>query len=241
MAQKRRKEREMRRRQRITTLLCVGGGLGALLLSLVICLLVFDVGPKDAPVSAPAATALPYSAQEPFSLYDLTAEQQRQIRESGRITVSDGPRGISVGDSLDTVLSRFPSQSAQTQASAEGTPQPLPTASEASEEALQAYVEQAATLSSLHAAEQTGEQSVEEIILYCADYFENQNGIMTALPPRGLLTTGGDTITVTLLAPTAPYPTGTLDSYGSYEHVYCRYTIEPDTMTISSIVLGIGQ
>ena len=73
---------------------------------------------------------------------------------------------------------------------------------------------------SMQAAEQTGEQSDEEIILYCADYFENQNGIMTALPPRGLLTTGGDVITVTLLAPTQPYPAGTKDSYGSYEHVY---------------------
>ena len=35
--------------------------------------------------------------------------------------------------------------------------------------------------------------------------------------------------------------TGTKDSYGSYEHVYCVYTIEPDTMTISSIVLGIDK
>ena len=66
MAQKRRKEREMRRKQRITTLLCVGGGLGALLLSLCICLLVFDIGPKDAPVSAPATTALPSRAEAPF-------------------------------------------------------------------------------------------------------------------------------------------------------------------------------
>ena len=241
MAQKRRQEREMRRRQRITTLLCFAGGLGAVLLSLTVCLLVFDVGPKAAPASAPAATALPYSAEEPFSLSDLTAEQQRQIRESGRISVSDGPRGICVGDSLDTLLSRFPSQSAQTQPSAGGTPQPLPTASEGADEALQAYVEQAATLSSLHAAEQTGEQSVEEIILYCADYFENQNGIMTALPPRGLLTTGGDTITVTLLAPTSPYPEGTLDSYGSYEHVYCVFTVQIATMTVSAITLGISR
>lgn len=244
MAQKRRQEREMRRRQRITTLLCIAGGLGAVLLSLTVCLLVFDVGPKAAPASAPAATALPYSAEEPFSLSDLTAGQQQQIRESGRISVSDGPRGICVGDSLDTLLSRFPSQSTQTQQSADTpdrTPQPLPQASEQSDEAIMQYVEQATTLSSLHAAEQTGEQSDEEVILYCADYFENQNGIMTALPPRGLLTTSGDTITVTLLAPTSPYPEGTQDSYGSYEHVYCVFTVQMTTMTVSSIVLGLSR
>ena len=85
------------------------------------------------------------------------------------------------------------------------------------------------------------EQPEDVQILYCADYFENQNGIMTALPPRGLLTTGSDAITVTLMAPTSPYPAGTLDNYGEYEHVYCVFTIKLDTMTISSIVLGIGH
>ena len=64
---------------------------------------------------------------------------------------------------------------------------------------------------------------------------------MTALPPRGLLSVDTGKIIVTLLAPTSAYPAGTLDNYGSYEHVYCRYTIDPDTMTISSIVLGIDQ
>ena len=62
---------------------------------------------------------------------------------------------------------------------------------------------------------------------------------MTALPPRGLLTVDGGKIIVTLLAPTSAYPAGTQDSYGSYEHVYCVYTINPDTMTISEIVIGI--
>lgn len=32
----------------------------------------------------------------------------------------------------------------------------------------------------------TGAQpSEDEQILYCADYYENQNGIMTVLPPAG--------------------------------------------------------
>lgn len=234
MAQKRRKEREMRRRQRLSTLLCVAGGLGAVLLSLIVCLLIFDIGPRTAPANAPAATSLPYSEKEPFSMSDLTSEQQRQVRESGRISVSDGPRGLSVGDSLETLLARFPSQFAKT-AQTDGQ------TGEQSDEALTRYVEQASTLASSQSAEQTGEQSDEEIILYCADYFENQNGLMTALPPRGLLSTSSSAITVTLLAPTTPYPAGTLDNYGSYEHVYCVFTIQLESMAISSILLGISH
>ncbi len=198
MAQQRRKARELQRRQRLSTLLCIAGGLGAVLLSLIVCLLIFDIGPQAASVSAPVATALPYNASDPFTLADLTLDQQKQVRENGRLSVSDGPRGISIGDTLDTLLSHFPLTFMQ-------------------------------------------EQPEDVQILYCAEYFENQNGIMTALPPRGLLTTGSDAITVTLMAPTSPYPAGTLDNYGEYEHVYCVFTIKLDTMTISSIVLGIGH
>lgn len=198
MAQQRRKARELQRRQRLSTLLCIAGGLGAVLLSLIVCLLIFDIGPQAASVSAPVATALPYNASDPFTLADLTLDQQKQVRENGRLSVSDGPRGISIGDTLDTLLNHFPLTFMQ-------------------------------------------EQPEDVQILYCAEYFENQNGIMTALPPRGLLTTGSDAITVTLMAPTSPYPAGTLDNYGEYEHVYCVFTIKLDTMTISSIVLGIGH
>ncbi len=198
MAQQRRKARELQRRQRLSTLLCIAGGLGAVLLSLIVCLLIFDIGPQAASVSAPVATALPYNASDPFTLADLTLDQQKQVRENGRLSVSDGPRGISIGDTLDTLLNHFPLTFMQ-------------------------------------------EQPEDVQILYCAEYFENQNGIMTALPPRGLLTTGSDAITVTLMAPTSPYPAGTLDNYGEYEHVYCVFTIKLDTMTISSIVLGMGH
>lgn len=198
MAQRRRKELQMKRRQRRMTALCIGGGLGAVLLSLAICLLVFDIGPGDAPVSAPAATALPYDAANPFSLSDLTAAQVSSAREQGRISVSDGPRGVSIGDTLEELLSRFPSTFSEVQ------------------------------------------PDEDEQILYCADYFENSNGVMTVLPPRGLVTVESGSIVVTLLAPTSAYPAGTLDNYGSYEHVYCVFTIEPESMTIASIVLGIG-
>ena len=41
MAQRRRKELQMKRRQRMITALCIAGGAGAMVLSLTICLLVF--------------------------------------------------------------------------------------------------------------------------------------------------------------------------------------------------------
>ena len=207
MAQKRRREQMARRRQRSITLLCVAGGIGAMLLSLIICLLVFDIrfGAEEAP--APQATSLPYDASAPFTVSDLSAAQMTKLREAGTLRVSDGPRGVSVGDSLDTLLSRFPTTFTEKQAD----------------------------------SDQTGEQSDEEIILYCASYFENQNGVMTALPPRGLLTVDSGSIIVTLLTPTSAYPAGTKDDYGRYEHIYCRYTIEPDSMTIKSIVLGLDS
>lgn len=199
MAQKRRKERMMKRRQRRITALCIAGGIGAMLLSLVICLLLFDIGGDEVAVSAPASTALPYDATQPFSISDLTAQQLTQIRSEGRISVSDGPRGVSVGDTLDEMLTHFPSS-------------------------------------------YTGAQpSEDEQILYCADYYENQNGIMTVLPPRGLMTVESRNIVVTLLAPISAYPAGTRDQYGDYEHVYCIFTIEPESMTISRIELGIDQ
>ena len=207
MAQKRRREQMARRRQRRITLLCVAGGIGAMLLSLVICLLVFDIRLPGEQEAQPQATALPYDAAQPFTVADLTQAQMTRLRESGTLRVSDGPRGVSVGDSLDTLLSRFPSTFTEKQAD----------------------------------TDQTGEQSDEEIILYCASYFENQNGVMTALPPRGLLTVDSGSIIVTLLAPTSSYPAGTKDDYGRYEHIYCRYTIEPDSMTIKSIVLGLDS
>ena len=207
MAQRRRKEQQMKKQQRVITALCIAGGVGAVLLSLVICILVFHPFAASAPVSAPVATALPFSASQPFSLSDLTAAQISQIRKSGRMTVSDGPRGVSVGDPLDKLLERLP-----------------------------------ATIVDMPAdTDVTGLQSDEEVILYCASYFENQNGVMTALPPRGLLTVDSGSIIVTLLAPTSSYPAGTKEDSGRSEHINCRYTIEPDTMTIASIVLGIGQ
>ena len=207
MAQRRRKEKQMKRQQRRSTLLCIAGGLGAVLLSLIVCLLVFDISPGTQEPSVPVTAALPYDTAQPFSLSDLTASQLTRIRESGRITVSDGPRGISIGDTLDELLARYPSTIAKSKTDAQRT-------GTASDEDIMRY--SAEYLNSRNASEQTGLQSDEEMILYCAEYFENQNGVMVALPPRGLLTVRGGSIVVTLLAPTTAYPAGTQDNYGSY-------------------------
>ena len=207
MAQRRRKEQLMKRRQRRSIILCIVGGISAMLLSLFVCILIFGIPSDSEPVSAPVATLLPYDATQPFTASDLTTAQMNQLRTSRRISISDGPRGISVGDSLDTLLSRYPSTYTDVQTT----------------------------------GDLTGEQSNEEMILYCAQYFENQNGMMTALPPRGLITVDSGEIIVTLMAPTSAYPAGTLEQYAQYEHVYCIYTVSPDTMTIQSIVLGLSQ
>ena len=148
---------------------------------------------------APQATPLPFDATLPFSLQDLTAGQMIEVRASGSIHLSDGPRGISVGDSLDKLLASYPSDYDDTLGSAEG-----------------------------------------ERILYCQTVFTNLNGVPTALPPRGILTDdGGRNLVVTLMTPTASYPAGTADDYRTFEHLYCRYTIDPESMCVSAIVVGL--
>ena len=80
MAQKRRREQMARRRQRSITLLCVAGGIVAMLLSLVICLLVFDIRLPGEQQAQPEATALPYDAGQPFTVSDLTQAQMTRLR-----------------------------------------------------------------------------------------------------------------------------------------------------------------
>jgi hypothetical protein len=204
MAEKRRQALLEKRRKRLITLLCIVGGLGASLLSFAICVLVYGIGTPEEAVPEAEVSALPYDAAQPFSIADLTPSQLKELNEKKRLSLSDGPRGISIGDSLDTILERYPSS----------------------------FSEKAAD------SELTGEQSDELQILYCADYFRNTNGKMTILPPRGLLSVDSGEIIVTLLSPTMPYPAGTREEYGMYPHLFCIYTINPDTMTVSSIVLG---
>lgn len=199
MAQRRRKELMQRKHNRKVIVLCIAGGLGAIALSLALCLLMLEpIIAKDTPVRESDVTAPNYTSSEPFTIADLTGAQLDQLRQQKCINVSDGPRGISIGETLDELLTRFPTS-------------------------------------------YTGEQPDNEQILYCSQYIENANGTMVALPPRGLLTADSNNIYVTLLSPTSAYPAGTLDNYGDYEHVYCKFTIEPDTMTVTSIVLGLDS
>ena len=109
MAQRRRKEQLMKRKQRQLTIFCIVGGISAMLLSFIICLIVFDIHPESGKETAPAATSLPYDSTKPFTISDLTSSQLNTLRTQGRLSVSDGPRGISIGESLDTLLSRYPS------------------------------------------------------------------------------------------------------------------------------------
>ena len=139
---------------------------------------------------------------------------------------------MSVGDTLEKLIQCLPTDVGTSSKTTQTTTMQ-------SDEEIALYC--AEYLQKQNAGAQTGLKSDEEMILYCAEYFENQNGVMTALPPRGLINVNNGQIVVTLLAPTSAYPAGTRDSYGAYEHVYCVYTIDPETMTISSIVLGIDQ
>ena len=155
--------------------------------------------PEEAGVPEDTGEILALDASRPFDARDLTASQLEALEQRGSMNVSDGPRGTSVGDTLDKVLSVYPTD----------------------------YL---------------GEQPEEGQILYCADYFENANGVMTALPPRGLLSeVDGREIVITLLAPLSAYPPGTMGDYQKYAHIYCRYTIDPEAMTVRAIQLGITR
>ncbi|MBR5289244.1 MAG: hypothetical protein IKU34_11755 [Clostridia bacterium] len=198
MAQNRRRERQHRKEQRNQRIFIIALSAAALLISLVVSLIIAGPLGRQPEVQSAQSAMLPYDADMPFSAADLTSAQLEQIRRDGRMHVSDGPRSISIGDSLDKIIELFPTN-------------------------------------------YTGEQPEDEQILYCAEVFVNQNGVSTILPPRGLLTTDNSSIIVTLLAPLTPYPAGTKDNYRSYEHVYCLFTVEPDSMTVSEITLGLGH
>ena len=166
---------------------------------LIVFLYPFTRQPSSGPPESSSLDLEAMNTSTPFTISDLNAEQLTLLRERGTLRVSDGPRGISIGDSMDRLLAAYPTDF-------------------------------------------SGTQSNDEQILYCAAYFENRNGIMTALPPRGILRDDdGRSIVITLLAPTSPYPEGTADDYLRYEHIFCRYTVNPEDMTVSSILLGIEK
>ena len=154
---------------------------------------------EEVPISDQYAVPLSFDESQPFSVSDLMPDWYQTIQKTGNLHLSDGPRGISIGDSMDKLLSVYP-------------------------------------------VHYQGPQPDDVEILYCADCFENNNGIMTVLPPRGLLSEeDGRELVVILLSPINDYPEGTRDNYREYVHVYCKYTISPNTMNVSSIVIGLTQ
>ena len=149
----------MKAQQRKSTILCIAIGLSMTLLSLCISMLVFDTRSDELPPDAPAATSLPYDESMPFSLSDLTNEQLLSIRKDGRLAVSDGPRGISIGDTLDELLARYPSTIARTDAAAQQDVS-------MTDEEMQTYTDE--YRNNQDSIVQTGIQSDEEMIIYCA-------------------------------------------------------------------------
>lgn len=74
MAQRRRKEQLAKQKQRRSILLCIGGGIGAMLLSLIICIIVFGIPSESEPVSAPVSTLIPYDSNT--ALFDKRSHQR---------------------------------------------------------------------------------------------------------------------------------------------------------------------
>ncbi len=173
--------------------------IAALTVSLISSALILRIPAPAQETASPEETAPAYDPSLPFSLSDLSAPQVRELRQKGSLQLSDGPRGISVGDSIDKIFSRYP-------------------------------------------VDIDGTISEEGQILYCAEYYPNANGVMTALPPRGILfEEDGREVVIILLSPTGAYPPGTADDYLRYEHVYCRYVVSPEDMRVSSIRIGLTR
>ena len=114
MSERRRKNneraRKIRRRKILSNVLLFFGGISFIGLSLLLSMLFIKMPIERETASVPDVTPMPYDASKPFTLMDLTIEQQQQLRQKERIHVSDGPRGISIGDSLEKILDRYPSK-----------------------------------------------------------------------------------------------------------------------------------
>lgn len=169
-----------------------------------------------------APTTIPYDVTQPFLPSDITDEQMQKIEENGGsfalMDFETGPHGLKIGDSLDTLLSRFPVTYAQ------------------NSESEFVWDETGENMSYLtYNFLETDYQ-----VIYAERVFY-QGGEMVVLPPSGTLSISSDTILVTLTAPLDPYPEGTAENYLAYPHVYCKLTIDPDTSKITRIVLGKSE
>lgn len=163
-------------------------------------------------------TTVPYDITQPFGTADITAAQMEQIDKYGSYAFLDhetGPHGLKIGDSLDTLLQRFPVSYTQTSAND-------------------------------YAWDETGDNMTELVyeyletdsqVIYAARVFY-KNGEMIVIPPSAVLSVSSDMIIITLTAPLQPYPVGMEENFPAYAHVYCKFTIDPDTNKITKIVLS---
>lgn len=169
-----------------------------------------------------APTAIPYDATQPFLPADITAEQMEKIEAGGGsfalMDYETGPHGIQIGDTLDTLLSRFPVTSTQ------------------SAQDDYAWDEEGDNMTYL-----TYDYLETDYQVIYAERVFYREGEMIVLPPSGTLSVSSDMIIVTLTAPVTPYPEGTAENYMAYPHVYCKLTIDPDTSRITRIVLGRSE
>ena len=194
----------------------------ALLAAVVFGVLIYLQNSSSDSGTGTAPTAVPYDVTQPFLPGDITDEQMQKIEENGGsfalMDFETGPHGLRIGDSLDTLLSRFPVTSVQ------------------SNEDDFVWDETGDNMSYLtYNFLETDYQ-----VIYAERVFY-QGGEMIVLPPSGTLSISSDTILVTLTAPLDPYPEGTAENYLAYPHVYCKLTLDPDTSKITRIVLGKSE
>lgn len=194
----------------------------ALLAAVIFGVLIYVQNSSSDSGASAAPTAVPYDVAQPFLPGDITDEQMQKIEENGGsfalMDFETGPHGLRIGDSLDTLLSRFPVTSVQ------------------SNEDDFAWDETGDSMSYLtYNFLETDYQ-----VIYAERVFY-QGGEMVVLPPSGTLSISSDTILVTLTAPLDPYPEGTAENYLAYPHVYCKLTLDPDTSKITRIVLGKSE
>lgn len=199
------------------TLMCILAA--AFAIAAIFGVLLFTQSAQEQSGAGVTATQIPYDVTQPFMPSDITQEQMALIEQNaGSVALLDyqtGPHGIKLGDTLDTLLQRFPVTYTQT----------------VEDDYAWDDVSQDMSYLAYDLLENDYQVIYAERVFY-------QEGEMVVLPPSGTLSISSDMIVVTLTAPLTPYPEGTAEDYLSYPHVYCKLTVDPDLGTITRIVLG---
>lgn len=109
-----RREAAQNAAQRKMRLLIIGLFVCIVILTIVLCALLLARRGNPQTVQPPAESTqapLAYDVTAPFGPSDLTQEQMQRAVQEGSYKLAAGeagPRGISIGDSLDTLLARLP-------------------------------------------------------------------------------------------------------------------------------------